>query len=390
MSDSMRPETIAASNGVGRDSAFGSVAPPPHLTSTYTFEGFERPRAYDYSRTHNPTRDLLAETLAMLEGGAGAVVVATGMAAVDLVLSRLEPGDHVVAPHDCYAGTIRLLRLRAARRHFEVTFVDQGDAIALDNALTSRSKLVLIESPSNPLLRVVDITAIACKAKSVGAAVAVDNTFLSPALQQPIALGADLVIHSTTKYLNGHSDVIGGAVIAARIEDAEELSSLANITDVTGSPFDAYRTLRGLRTLFPRIQHQQQNARKIAAFLEAHPQVTRVHYPGLPSHPGHAIALAQQRGFGAMLSFELSGGIESVRGFVAAVCIFTLGESLGGVESLIAHPATMTHVGLDADTRRAAGITDTLLRLSIGLENERDLIEDLTQALEFVGTRVEA
>ena len=294
------------------NSAFGSVAPPPHLTSNYTFEGFERPRAYDYSRTHNPTRDLLAETLAMLEGGAGAVVVATGMAAVDLVLSRLEPGDHVVAPDYCYAGTIRLLRLRAARRHFEVTFVDQGDAIALDNALTSRSKLVLIESPSNPLLRVVDITAIACKAKSVGAAVAVDNTFLSPALQQPIALGADLVIHSTTKYLNGHSDVIGGAVIAARIEDAEELSSLANITDVTGSPFDAYRTLRGLRTLFPRIQPPTTKCKKNCRVSGSASASDPRSLYRLPVHPGHAIALAQQRGFGAMLSFELSGGIESV------------------------------------------------------------------------------
>jgi cystathionine gamma-synthase len=235
-------------------------------------------------------------------------------------------------------------------------------------------------------MRVVDIAAIAKKAKAAGAAVAVDNTFLSPALQQPIALGADFVIHSTTKYLNGHSDVVGGAVIAAQAEDAAALAAWANVTGVTGSPFDAYQTLRGLRTLFPRIESQQRNAGAIAAFLEAQPQVSAVHYPGLPSHPGHAIAKTQQRGFGAMLSFELSGGVEEVRRFLDAVRIFTLAESLGGIESLVAHPATMTHAGMDPQARRTAGITDTLLRLSVGLESESDLLEDLLQALKFAGT----
>jgi cystathionine gamma-synthase len=391
MRDNRSPQTIAAANGIGQDAAFGAVAPPIYLASSYKFGGFERPGAYDYSRTRNPTRDQLADTLAKLEGGAGAIVVASGMAAIDLVLSRLEPGERVVAPHDCYGGTQRLLNLRAAKGQFEAVFIDQNDAAALDAALAAgQPKLMLIETPSNPLMRVVDIAAIARKAKAAGAAVAVDNTFLSPALQQPIALGADFVIHSTTKYLNGHSDVVGGAVIAAEAEDAAALAAWANTTGVTGSPFDAYQTLRGLRTLFPRIESQQRNAGAVAAFLEAHPQVSAVHYPGLPSHPGHETAKAQQRGFGAMLSFELNGGVEEVRRFVNTVRIFTLAESLGGIESLVAHPATMTHASMDPQARRTAGITDTLLRLSVGLESESDLIEDLSQALKFAGTGAEA
>jgi cystathionine gamma-synthase len=313
------------------------------------------------------------------------------MAAIDLVLSRLEPGERVVAPHDCYGGTQRLLNLRAAKGQFEVVFIDQNDAAALDTALAAgRPKLVLIETPSNPLMRVVDIAAVARKAKAAGAAIAVDNTFLSPALQQPIALGADFVIHSTTKYLNGHSDIVGGAVIAANTEDAAALASWANVTGVTGSPFDAYQTLRGIRTLFPRVESQQRNAGAVAAFLETQPQVKAVHYPGLPSHPGFETAKKQQRGFGAMLSFELNGGLEEVRRFVNAVRIFTLAESLGGIESLVAHPATMTHASMDPLARRTAGITDTLLRLSVGLESEGDLLEDLAQALKSAGIGAEA
>lgn len=382
MPDTRRPQTIAAANGMARDATFGSVAPPLYLASSYAFAGFERPRPHEYTRTSNPTRDRLAETVAMLEGGGGAIVVATGMAAVDLVLSRLSPGDRVIAPHDCYSGTQRLLNLRAAKRHFDVTFVDEGHAAALDAALALRPKLVLIETPSNPLLRVVDIAAICQKAKAVGAAVAVDNTFLSPALQNPIALGADFVIHSTTKYLNGHSDVVGGAVVAATAKDAADLAFWANATGLTGAPFDSYQTLRGLRTLFPRIERQQQNAAAIAEFLRTHPRATTVYYPGLASHPGHEIAKRQQRGFGAMLSFEIAGDVRAVAKFVEALRVFTLAESLGGIESLVAHPATMTHAGMSAEARRAAGIKDTLIRLSVGLEAEQDLIEDLVQALK--------
>lgn len=373
------PETIAATFGVGTDTAFGAVAPPIYLTSTFTFAGFEQPRDYDYGRAGNPTRAMLAEALARLEGGAGTVVTASGMAAVDLVLGQLGPDDLVLAPHDCYGGTRRLLLARAAKRQLRVMFTDQSDEGALAASLAEKPALVLVETPSNPLMRVVDIRKLAIQAKAAGARVAVDNTFLSPALQRPLALGADYVIHSTTKYLNGHSDVIGGAVIAADAEQAQQLHAWANVIGVTGSPYDAWLTLRGLRTLFPRIERQQRTAGKIAEFLEQHPRVRAVHYPGLRSHPGHAIAAAQQSGFGAMLSFELEGGVEAVRRFVDAVGTFTLAESLGGVESLIAHPATMTHADMGEEARAIAGISDALLRLSIGLEHEDDLIAGLDQ-----------
>jgi len=378
------PETIAASYGVATDSAYGAVCPPLYLSSTYSFEGYERPRDYDYGRSGNPSREMLAQALAKLEGGAGAVVTATGMAAIDLILGLLDPDDLVLAPHDCYGGTHRLLVARAAKRQFRLAFVDQGDAKALSAALAGGPALILVETPSNPLMRVVDIRAIAREARKAGARVAVDNTFLSPAVQRPLALGADYVIHSTTKYLNGHSDVIGGAVIAADPVEVDRLRHWANVTGVTGSPFDAWLTLRGLRTLFARIERQQSTAAVIAQFLDRHPRVTAVHYPGLTSHPGHAIARAQQDGFGAMLSFDLDGDASAVRRFVESIGTFTLAESLGGVESLIAHPPTMTHADMGIEARRVAGIGDSLLRLSIGLEHERDLIAGLEQAFAAI------
>lgn len=377
MAKSKDPQTVAATNYVAADKTFGAVAPPLYLTSTFAFRGFEQNRGYEYTRTSNPSRDMLADTLAKLEGGAGAVVTASGMAAIDLVVSQLRRGDLIIAPHDCYGGTHRLLTARRERDHFEVAFVDQGNAAVLAAAFNRAPALVLIETPSNPVMRVTDIRAIAMRAKAAGAKVAVDNTFLSPALQRPIPLGADFVIHSTTKYLNGHSDVVGGAVIAADQPDVEALSAWANITGTMGAPFDAYLTLRGLRTLFPRVERQQANAEAVAAFLAQHPQVSATHYPGLASHPGHAIAAVQQDGFGSMLSFEIAGGIDAVRRFVEACRVFTLAESLGGVESLIAHPATMTHSAMGANARRAAGISDSLIRLSIGLEAKVDLIADL-------------
>lgn len=381
MPEIRRPQTIAARHGVACETEFGAVAPPLYLTSTFSFDCFDAPKVHEYSRTSNPTRDQLGEALALLEGGAGAVVVSSGMAAVDLVLSRLAPGEIIVAPHDCYSGTRRLLELRAGKGHFEAVFADQSDQGAVEAAFSRKPKLILIETPSNPLLRVVDIALLAEQARNVGALVAVDNTFLSPALQNPIALGADFVTHSTTKYLNGHSDVVGGAVVCATKDDAAELSAWANATGVVGSPFDAYQTLRGLRTLFPRIERQQQNAAAIAAFLSEQAQVARVWYPGLTSHPGHDIAARQQRGYGAMLSFEVTGDLEIVASFLEALRVFTLAESLGGVESLVAHPATMTHSSMSAEARLSAGIGDNLVRLSVGLEAEADLIEDLAQAL---------
>lgn len=382
MAETRAARTIAATNGVAQDAAFGAVIAPIHLSTTYKFPAFGKPGPYDYSRLGNPSRDQLADTVAKLEGGARAVMVASGMAALDLALSDLRPGDLLVAPHDCYGGTHRLLSLRAARGHYHVAFVDQGDAAALAAALARGPRVVLVETPSNPLMRVVDVRRVTGLARAAGALAVVDNTFLSPALQRPIALGADLVVHSTTKFLNGHSDVIGGAVVAAEAARGEDLANWANTIGVTGSPLDAYLTLRGVRTLFVRVEAQQRSAATLASFLEAHPAVARVHYPGLPSHPGHALARAQQSGFGAMLSFELAGGLDAVRAAVAELQVFTLAESLGGVESLVAHPPTMTHAAMDPEARAIAGITDGLLRLSVGLEAEADLLADLGRALD--------
>ena len=376
-------ETILCSSGVNADPTHGAVIPPLYLSANYSFDGYGGKRAYDYTRSGNPTRDVLAEGLAALEGGAGAVITSTGMSAVDLVLSQLEPGARVIAPHDCYGGTWRLFAARARKKAIDVAFVDQGDGDALGAALGGGADLVWIETPSNPLMRVVDIAAIAKRAKAAGARVAVDNTFLSPVLQKPIALGADYVVHSTTKYLNGHSDVVGGAVVAAKAEDMEQLIWWANCTGVTGAPFDSWLTLRGLRTLSVRLERQQRSAGKIAAWLAAHPRVSAVYYPGLESHATHAIAKKQQNGFGAMLSFEVDGGEREVRAALERIGVFTLAESLGGVESLVAHPATMTHASMAPEARRTAGIGDTLLRLSIGLEHEDDLLADLERALRF-------
>lgn len=383
--DRAAPETVAAAHGVASDSAFGAVSPPLYLSSTYEFAGYDTARTYDYGRSGNPTRDLLADALTKLEGGGGAVLTSSGMAAIDLLVGRLRSSDLVLAPHDCYGGTMRLLKARAALGHFALRLVDQGDRAAFAGALEDVPALVLIETPSNPLMRVVDIAALAGQARAAGAQVAVDNTFLTPAIQKPLALGADYAIHSTTKYLNGHSDMIGGAVVAADPVEAEKLRHWANTVGSTGSPFDAWLTLRGLRTLFARLDRQQISATIIAGYLDRHPAVSKVHYPGLPSHAGHLIASRQQRGFGAMLSFELAGGVEAVKRFIASVRFFTLAESLGGVESLVAHPSTMTHADMGAEARRVAGISDGLLRLSVGLEAEQDLLAGLEQGLAACG-----
>ncbi|MGD9480484.1 cystathionine gamma-synthase [Shinella sp. G-2] len=377
----VQPETVAAAHGVASDTAFGAIAPPLYLSSTYEFADFDTPRAYDYGRVGNPTRDLLGEAIARLEGGAGAVLTPSGMAAVDLLVSRLAVGSVVLAPHDCYGGTMRLLKARADLGQIKLRLVDQSDIEAFKARLWDHPALVMIETPSNPLMRVVDIAVLSALAKATGAKVAVDNTFLSPALQKPLSLGADYVLHSTTKFLNGHSDVIAGAVIAADAQEDRALKRWANVTGAIAAPFDSWLTLRGLRTLFARMAGQERNARAVAERLAAHPAVARVHYPGLADHPDHALAARQQRGFGAMMSFELAGGVPAVRRFVRAVRIFTLAESLGGVESLVAHPATMTHVDMGADARARAGIGDGLLRLSVGLEHVDDLVAGLETGL---------
>ena len=381
MTSTLDPRTAAVRAGLETDPSTGAVVPPLHLSSTYTFPAFGEKGPYDYSRSGNPTRDLLAAALADLENGAGAVVTGSGMAAIALVGQLLPRGSRLIAPHDCYGGSFRLFSAWQRRGDLQVEFVDFGVPGALASALAAPAALVWVETPSNPLLRITDIAATVALARSAGALVAVDNTFLSPVLQQPLSLGADLVVHSTTKYLNGHSDVVGGAVIAATTERHAELAWWANATGVTGSAFDSFMVLRGLRTLHARMAIHEANAGALAVWLEGQRGVRRVLYPGLRSHPGHALAQAQQRGFGAIITLELEGGETAVRRFVETVKLFSLAESLGGVESLIAHPSTMTHAAMTPEARAAAGLSDGLLRLSVGIEALPDLQRDLAAGL---------
>ncbi|NUQ12523.1 MAG: cystathionine gamma-synthase [Gemmatimonadaceae bacterium] len=359
--------------GLETDPATGAVVPPIHLTSTFAFRAFGEKGPYDYTRSGNPTRDQLAQALADLEEGAGAVVTASGMAAITLVGHLLPVGARIVAPHDCYGGTYRLFAAWARRGELAIDFVKFGEPGALGRALERPAALVWIETPSNPLLRITDIEATARLAHAAGARVVVDNTFLSPAWQRPLALGADLVVHSTTKYLNGHSDVVGGAVVARDAQTASDLVWWANCLGLTGAPFDSFLTLRGLRTLHARLALHERNALGLARWLTTQPQVKRVYYPGLETHPGHDIAKRQQTGFGAMLAIELEGGTPAVRAFVNGLRFFSLAESLGGVESLIEHRASIE----GSATRAPEG----LLRLSMGLEHSDDLIDDLAGAL---------
>jgi cystathionine gamma-synthase len=381
VSDRADATTRAVRAGLETDDVTGAVVPPIHLSATYAFRGYGQKRAYDYSRSGNPTRDLLGAALADLEGGAGAVITATGMAAVTLCLQLLPARARLVAPHDCYGGTYRLFDALHRRGDLQVEFVNFGDEAALRAALSQPAAMLWVETPSNPLLRLTDIAAVSKLAQPAGALVVVDNTFLSPSWQQPLSLGADLVVHSTTKYINGHSDVVGGAVIAARKEQSDQLCWWANCLGLTGSAFDSYLTLRGLRTLDARLAIHGRNAMELAAWLTTQPQISKVFYPGLPTHPGHEIARRQQSGFGAIVTFELAGGIPAVKAFVAGLKYFSLAESLGGVESLIAHPASMTHAAMQEPARRAAGLTDGLLRLSVGIEALADLRSDLVAGL---------
>ena len=386
---SARAVTRAVRAGIASDLHHGAVVPPIHLSSTFAFDGFGKKGAYDYTRTGNPTRDYLASALAELESGVAGVVTSTGMAAVNLVLQLVRPGDLVVSAHDCYGGTHRLLRSLAARGAFEVLFTDLTCEAAPGIVRAQKPKLLWIETPSNPLLRITDLEKVIDAGHNAGATVAVDNTFLSPVLQRPIEFGADLVVHSTTKYLNGHSDVVGGAVVTADASLGEELAWWANCLGITGAPFDSFLTLRGLRTLHARMDVHCRNATALIEAVADHPAVRRVYYPGLPSHQGHEVALRQQDGFGAMLSLELQGGIAGVETFVNTVNCFTLAESLGGVESLVCHPATMTHASMDEAARRAAGIEDCLVRLSVGIEHQDDLVVDVIAALDAVAAAAE-
>lgn len=380
--------TRGLTTGINADPHHGAVVPPLHLTSTFSFSAFGECGQYDYTRSGNPTRDLLGEALATLEGGFGGTITSTGMSAIALCTTALlAPGDTIVVPHDCYGGSWRLFDSLSKKGQFCCRTVDFTDEQALADALAEQPKVVWIETPSNPLLRLTDVRAVADAAHAAGALVVADNTFLSPLLQRPIELGADVVVHSTTKYINGHSDVVGGAVVAATPELHEELAYWGNVLGVTGSPFDSYLALRGLRTLHVRLRAHQDNARALVDAALDHPAVARVHYPGLADHPGHEIAARQQDGFGAMLSVELAGGEEAVRAFVDGLRCFTLAESLGGTESLVAHPATMTHASMSPEAREVAGIGDGLLRFSVGIEAPEDLVADLTAALDRAAAR---
>jgi len=373
--------TIAVRAGINTDEHHGAVIPAIHLSSTYALKGFNDKRQFDYSRTGNPTRSTFAQAIADLEQGAVGIVTSTGMSSVHLICQLLSTEDLVLIPHDCYGGSFRLFTHLAKRGQFKLIVVDQNDEQALSQALAQNPKLVLVETPSNPLLRLVDIERVCKASHDVGALVAVDNTFLSPALQQPLLLGADIVFHSTTKYINGHSDVVGGVLVTKEQALGEELAWWANCIGITGSAFDSYLALRGLKTLPIRMKQHQINAEQVATFLKSHPAIEAVYYPGLTDHPGHEIAKRQQHDFGAMMSFEIKGGVEAVKKLFANLEFFTLAQSLGGVESLISHPSTMTHAGMEIAAQLEAGITQSLVRISVGIEDIEDILADLQQGL---------
>lgn len=373
--------TTAVRAGINSDQHHGAVVAPIHLSSTYSLKGFNEKRQFDYSRTGNPTRATFAQAVADLEGGSVGIVTSTGMSSVHLLCQLLTTEDLVVIPHDCYGGSYRLFTHLAKKGNFKLEVVDQNNEQALKSALAKAPKLVLVETPSNPLLRLVDIEKIAQLSHEVGALVAVDNTFLSPILQQPLKLGADIVFHSTTKYINGHSDVVGGVLVTKDQALGEDLAWWANCIGITGSAFDSFLALRGLKTLPLRMQQHQENATSVANFLKGHDAIDAVYFPGFTDHPNHDIAAKQQHGFGAMLSFELKGGEQAVRTLFKSLNLFTLAQSLGGVESLISHPSTMTHAGMEIEAQIEAGISQSLIRISVGIEDIDDIIEDLSQAL---------
>lgn len=374
-------ETIAASASVGADNPHAAMAPPLVMSSTYAWRDLDERPAFDYSRSANPTRAALADALARMEGGAGAIVTSSGMSAIDLALHMAPAGARVMAPHDCYGGAYRLLEAKARLGHLAVDFVDQGDDAAFEAALSQSPALVLLETPSNPLFRVVDLARRAAQIRAAGAVSIVDNTFLTPARQRPLALGCDVVVHSTTKFLNGHSDVIGGALICADAARHEDLCWWANTLGVTGGAFDAYQTLRGVRTLAARLDAQERTAIALAHELRAHPGVSQVYFPGLADHPDAAIIARQQSGPGAVFSFTPVGGADAARRFLEAVSLMHVGASLGGFETIACLPAVMTHAGMPEPARARAGLDAALIRISVGLEHVDDLRDDFAVGL---------
>ncbi|MEM6646116.1 MAG: PLP-dependent aspartate aminotransferase family protein [Bacteroidota bacterium] len=380
----MQTPTRIALAGQHTDRCYNSIVPPLYQSAIFRFEAPGETKGFDYTRSGNPTRQALEDILADLEGGVGAVAVTSGMAAISTVLATLPGGAHVICSHDCYGGTERLLCTLQNQGKLTVSFVDLTDETALLKAFRPQTEVVWVETPSNPLLRIVDLEAVARCAKAAGASLVVDNTFLSPLLQQPLALGADVVVYSTTKYINGHSDVVGGAIIAGSPAWNDRIQFTANAFGTIAQPFDCWLVLRGLKTLPLRLQQHEANATAVAHFLDAHLAVAEVFYPGLADHEGHAIAARQQRGFGGMVSFRVRGGHEAVRSVLRETRVFMLAESLGGVESLIEQPATMSHASMRPEQRLEAGITDDVIRLSVGIEAIDDLLADLERALASI------
>jgi cystathionine gamma-lyase len=380
--------TRAVHGGQKPEPVTGAVMTPIFLSSTFAQTGPGEHRGFEYSRTHNPTRYALEDCLATLEGGRFGLAFASGLAATDAVLHLLDAGDHVIAGDDLYGGTFRIFDKVFRRAGIEFDYVDPAAGpAAFEAAMRPSTKLVWVETPTNPMLKLCDIAAVAAVCKQRGALLVVDSTFMTPFLQQPLALGADLVLHSTTKYLNGHSDVVGGAVVMNDPALRERLAFIQNAVGAVPSPMDSFLVLRGLKTLHLRMERHEVNARAIAGWLAEHPQVERVIYPGLPSHPQHELARRQQRGFGGMISFDLKGDLEAARRFLKACQVFACAESLGGVESLIEHPAIMTHASVPADRRRALGIADGFIRLSCGVEDLADLRTDLERAFAAAKAR---
>jgi cystathionine gamma-lyase/cystathionine beta-lyase len=380
----MRFETLAIHSAGGPDSATGALIPPIYQTSTFVFEDVGRTRGYDYSRSCNPTRSALEKTIAALEGGKAGFAFATGMAAETTVACLLQKGDHVICGDDVYGGTYRLFQEVMTRFGLECSFVRMDGRHRIEDAVKPNTRMLWIETPSNPLLNIVDLEMAVGMARKHHLITVVDNTFATPCFLRPIEYGVDVVVHSTTKYLNGHCDVVGGAVVTAAEDLAGRVQFLLNAMGTCASPFDCWLVLRGIKTLPVRMKRQEENAAAVAHYLQAHPRVNRVFYPSLESHPGHAIARRQMKGFGAMVSFEIKGGGQAVPAFLRRVRVFSLAESLGGVDSLVEHPATMSHASMPESVRDAVGITEGLIRLSVGLENVDDLVEDLEQALAGV------
>jgi cystathionine beta-lyase/cystathionine gamma-synthase len=378
-----RFSTVCLHAGQVPDPSTGAIVTPIYQTSTYVQEGLGRHKGYEYARTQNPTRAALEGNLAAIESGQAAFAFASGMAATGAVASMLKAGDHVIVSDNVYGGTFRLFERVLSRYQLTFTYVDTADLDATRRAFTPATRLLFVETPSNPIMRITDLAGAAALAHDHGARLVVDNTFASPCLQRPIEFGADLVVHSTTKYLNGHSDSVGGAVIATRDDDVEWLKFVQNAAGAILGPFDAWLVLRGTKTLPIRMAQHNANGMALAELVAAHPKVSRVHYPGLPDHPQHALASRQMKGFGGMLAFDL-GSLESARRRLEGVSLMALAESLGGVETLISHPASMTHASVPAAHRTALGITDGLVRISAGIEDIDDLTEDLLQGLDKV------